>query len=72
MKQQRLSVFRQFTSPGGFPILVGRNNRQNDELTHSVAKPADIWLHARGVPGENAVSLQLPLATEDLDDGLQT
>lgn len=51
-KQQRLAAFRQFTSPGGFPILVGRSNRQNDELTHSIAKPADTWLHARGVPGE--------------------
>jgi predicted ribosome quality control (RQC) complex YloA/Tae2 family protein len=53
LKQQRLSAFRQFTSPGGFQILVGRNNRQNDELTHSIAKAADTWLHARGVPGEN-------------------
>ena len=52
LKQQRLSAFRQFSSPGGFPILVGRNNRQNDELTHSIAKAADTWLHARGVPGE--------------------
>ena len=52
LKQQRLSAFRQFTSTGGFQILVGRNNRQNDELTHSIAKAADTWLHARGVPGE--------------------
>jgi predicted ribosome quality control (RQC) complex YloA/Tae2 family protein len=52
LKQQRLSAFRQFRSPGGFQILVGRNNRQNDELTHAIAKPADIWLHARGVPGQ--------------------
>jgi len=54
MKRDRLSVFRQFTSPGGFHILAGRNNRQNDELTHSVAKPADVWMHARGVPGQPA------------------
>lgn len=59
MKRVRLSVFRNFSSPGGFSILVGRNNRQNDELTHSVAKPADVWMHARGVPGELVFSLKI-------------
>ena len=36
-------------------VLVGRNNRQNDELTHKVARPTDVWLHARGVPGAHVL-----------------
>ena len=36
-------------------MLVGRNNRQNDELTHRVARPTDVWMHARGVPGAHVL-----------------
>jgi predicted ribosome quality control (RQC) complex YloA/Tae2 family protein len=34
---------------------VGRNNRENDELTHRVARPEDLWFHAQGVPGSHVV-----------------
>jgi predicted ribosome quality control (RQC) complex YloA/Tae2 family protein len=44
-----------FTAPSGAEILVGRNNAQNDELTHRVAARTDIWLHARGVPGSHVI-----------------
>jgi predicted ribosome quality control (RQC) complex YloA/Tae2 family protein len=46
-------------SPGGFEVLVGRSNRENDELSLRVASPGDVWLHARGVPGSHAV-LRVP------------
>lgn len=46
---------RSFTSPGGFRVLVGRNNRQNDELSLRVAKPKDLWFHARDIPGAHVV-----------------
>ncbi len=38
----------------GYTILVGRNSRQNDELTKS-AQPEDLWLHARERPGSHVV-----------------
>jgi predicted ribosome quality control (RQC) complex YloA/Tae2 family protein len=38
-------------SPDGFSILVGRNSRQNDEVTFRRAKGDDWWFHARGVSG---------------------
>lgn len=60
----RLDGFRRFVSPGGFPIIVGRNNKQNDELTHEVAKATDLWMHARGVPGAHAI-LQHPADRKD-------
>ncbi len=43
------------TTPEGFTILVGRNSRQNDEITFRVAAPDDLWLHARGVPGAHVI-----------------
>jgi predicted ribosome quality control (RQC) complex YloA/Tae2 family protein len=40
---------------GGFPVYVGRNARQNEEVTFKRAGPDDLWLHARGVPGAHVV-----------------
>lgn len=39
-------------------VLVGRNPRENDELTRSAAD-ADLWFHARGCPGSHAI-LRVP------------
>ncbi len=36
-------------------ILVGRSPRNNAELTFKLARPDDIWFHARGVPGAHVV-----------------
>jgi predicted ribosome quality control (RQC) complex YloA/Tae2 family protein len=47
--------FRRFTSSDGLPILVGRNARENDELTFGLARNEDLWLHARGAPGSHVV-----------------
>lgn len=46
---------RCFTLPGGWEVRVGRNNRENDELTHGFAHADDVWLHASGVPGSHVV-----------------
>jgi predicted ribosome quality control (RQC) complex YloA/Tae2 family protein len=43
------------TSPDGFPIVVGRNSRQNDEVTFRRAGADDWWFHARGVPGAHVL-----------------
>lgn len=47
--------FRRFTSTDGFPIFVGRNARENEDLTFGLAKRDDLWLHARGTPGSHVV-----------------
>ena len=43
------------TSPDGLQVLVGRNSRQNDEITFRRAKGDDWWFHARGVPGAHVI-----------------
>ena len=54
MKQHKLSPMR-FESTDGYPIYVGRNNRQNDELTFKLARKDDIWLHAQKVHGSHVI-----------------
>lgn len=47
----------EFVSSDGFLILVGRNNRQNDQLTTKMAEKRDIWLHVQKIHGSHAVIL---------------
>ncbi len=39
----------------GFVIWVGRNSRQNENVTFGKGGGQDFWLHARGVPGAHVV-----------------
>lgn len=48
-------TFRRFDLAGGWFVLVGRNNQENDELTFHRASPGDVWLHAQGVPGSHVI-----------------
>ncbi|QNO16334.1 NFACT family protein [Alkalicella caledoniensis] len=44
-----------YISSDGFTILVGRNNKQNDQLTLRVAKKDDVWFHVKGIPGSHVI-----------------
>ncbi|RCW51399.1 MULTISPECIES: NFACT family protein [unclassified Halanaerobium] len=46
---------RKFFSSDGYTILVGRNNRQNDNLTKKIANPGDIWLHTKTIAGSHVI-----------------
>ena len=54
VKQAKLSPMR-FESTDGYPIYVGRNNRQNEELTFKLARKDDIWCHASKVHGSHVI-----------------
>ena len=54
MKQSKVPPMR-FVSTDGYPIYVGRNNRQNEELTFRMARKDDIWLHAQKVHGSHVI-----------------
>ena len=53
-RQGKLAPMR-FESTDGYPIYVGRNNRQNEELTFRLARKDDIWCHASKVPGSHVI-----------------
>lgn len=45
----------EFAASDGTRILVGRNNRQNDQLTLKTASKNDIWLHTQNIPGSHVI-----------------
>jgi predicted ribosome quality control (RQC) complex YloA/Tae2 family protein len=47
--------YRQYILDGGYEVWVGRNAKQNDQLTMKDARKHDLWLHARGVAGSHTV-----------------
>jgi predicted ribosome quality control (RQC) complex YloA/Tae2 family protein len=57
-KPAAVSEPRVYQSREGFTILVGKNARQNEEITFRRAKPDDLWLHARNAAGAHVVILQ--------------
>ena len=55
-KKQKITPYK-FRTSGGFVVLVGRNNTQNDNITLHLADKNDIWFHTKGFPGSHAVIL---------------
>jgi predicted ribosome quality control (RQC) complex YloA/Tae2 family protein len=53
--KQPVSAPIKFTASDGTQILVGRNNKQNDELTFKIAKADDIWLHTKDIAGSHVI-----------------
>ncbi len=47
--------FRRLQTPDGLPVLVGRNNRQNDLLISTVATDYDLWFHTQEIPGSHVL-----------------
>ena len=40
---------------GGFQVLIGNNNMQNDELTFKIASSTDIWMHLKDEHGRHTI-----------------
>jgi Predicted RNA-binding protein homologous to eukaryotic snRNP len=54
-EMKRAAKPREFRTSGGFRVLVGRNNHQNDRLTLKDADRRDLWFHTRQIHGSHAV-----------------
>lgn len=48
-------AFIKFKTSGGYTVLCGKNNIQNEYITHRLAEKTDYWFHAKGVPGSHVV-----------------
>ena len=46
-------------------IFIGRNNQQNEYLTHRFAKPTDIWFHTQDIQGSHII-LRLNVEPDDM------
>ena len=49
-----------YTLPGGWQVLAGRTDADNDRLSLSIAGPNDWWFHIRGLPGSHVLLLARP------------
>ena len=58
-RKQKQSVgegpFRRYTSTNGFQMYVGKNSQSNDLLLRQIAKPSDMWLHAKQIHGSHVI-----------------
>ncbi len=45
----------QFKTPDGMRVLCGKNNVQNEHITHKVASKGDYWFHAKNTPGSHVL-----------------
>lgn len=44
-----------FKTTGGFTVLVGKNNTQNDQITTRLAAKEDYWFHVKDIPGSHTL-----------------
>jgi predicted ribosome quality control (RQC) complex YloA/Tae2 family protein len=50
-----VTPFLRYRTPNGFDVLIGRNNRQNDQLTFRLAGDYDLWFHTQEIPGSHVL-----------------
>ncbi len=64
---------RRYLTSRGLTLLVGRGAKENHHLTFAVARPEDVWLHARDAPGAHVILRddEGRAAAEDLREGAE-
>ncbi len=56
-KKQATPAVAEFRTSGGYRVLCGKNNVQNEYITHKLAGKNDYWFHVKNLPGSHAVML---------------
>ena len=54
-KKQAAPAVAKFRTSCGMRVLCGKNNIQNEYITHKLAEKHDYWFHAKGVPGSHVL-----------------
>ncbi len=49
--------FSEYRTSNGYRVLCGKNNLQNEYITHKIAEKSDFWFHAKNKPGSHVVML---------------
>ena len=55
----------EYELPGGWMVLAGRTDADNDRLSLKVAKPNDWWFHVRGMSGSHVILRAKPREEPD-------
>jgi predicted ribosome quality control (RQC) complex YloA/Tae2 family protein len=45
----------EYELPGGYQVLAGKTDAENDFLSIKFATPNDYWFHVRGMPGSHVI-----------------
>lgn len=53
--------------PGGWTVLAGRTDSDNESLSIKLADPRDWWFHVRGMPGSHVLLKYNPEQAEEPD-----
>ncbi len=56
-KKASAPTVAEFRTSGGYRVLCGKNNVQNEYITHKLAGKNDYWFHVKNLPGSHAVML---------------
>ena len=50
-------VFLEYKTSGGYRVVCGKNNIQNEQITFKMAEKTDYWFHAKNVPGSHVLMM---------------
>ena len=66
-KKPQKPIIMQFETPDGMKVLCGKNNVQNEYITHKLAEKNDYWFHAKQTAGSHVVLVTEGREPTDLD-----
>ena len=66
MKNSGSKVY-EYPLAGGWTIIAGHSDHDNDRLSLKTAKPYEWWFHVRGMPGSHVI-LQAPEGIKESPD----
>lgn len=53
--QTKKHGYLKYQTSDGLEVLVGKNNKQNDEITFKLSSKNDLWLHVKDLPGSHTI-----------------
>lgn len=56
-KKQHKPIPYEFETTNGYRVLCGKNNYQNEYISHKIAEKSDYWFHAKNVPGSHVIMI---------------
>lgn len=56
-KKQSAPAVAQFITTNGYKVLCGKNNIQNEYITHRLAEKHDYWFHAKNTAGSHVLMI---------------
>lgn len=65
--KQKAPAVMQFETPDGMRVLCGKNNLQNEYITHKLAEKHDYWFHSKQSAGSHVLLVTEGREPTDLD-----